>query len=204
VTILSGNIERLLAYDGDSSDEKSHVRSALEESTETLHRLTDEATHINRILFRPQTATSELDAAPVVETTADQFNEQYPEADIETECPPSLAILATEDLHLALESLLENAIEHNPSEEPRVLVSVSPVEGSQWVDIDVHDDGPLIPETERTVISGGSEITPHQHGSGLGLWLVKWTVERFGGTLSFQDSPLGGNCVRIRLRRHTE
>jgi nitrogen fixation/metabolism regulation signal transduction histidine kinase len=51
------------------------------------------------------------------------------------------------------------------------------------------------------VITGEAEITQTHHGRGLGLWLVKWTVERSGGQLSFGESDIGGNCVRLRLRR---
>ncbi len=45
-----------------------------------------------------------------------------------------------------------------------------------------------------------AEITPTRHGSGHGLWLVKWTAERFGGGLSFGERDPGGNSVRVRLQ----
>ncbi|MCU4925783.1 hypothetical protein OB905_07270 [Halobacteria archaeon AArc-dxtr1] len=51
------------------------------------------------------------------------------------------------------------------------------------------------------MITGDDEITELRHGSGLGLWLVKWTVETFGGELSFVRSRAGGSRVQIRLRR---
>jgi len=56
-------------------------------------------------------------------------------------------------------------------------------------------------EVEREVVAGDAEITPTRHGSGLGLWLVKWTVENIGGEVAFETSDLGGNAVRLRLPR---
>lgn len=49
---------------------------------------------------------------------------------------------------------------------------------------------------ERAVILSGEE-TPLQHGSGVGLWLVKWVVRNVGGTLSFADGP--GTTVEVEL-----
>jgi len=54
---------------------------------------------------------------------------------------------------------------------------------------------------ERNVVTGSADITPKHHGSGLGLWLVKWIVDRSGGELAFEESDLGGNRVRIRLQQ---
>ena len=50
-------------------------------------------------------------------------------------------------------------------------------------------------------MTGDAERTRTRHGSGLGLWLVKWVAERSGGELSFGESEYGGNVVQVRLPR---
>jgi signal transduction histidine kinase len=100
----------------------------------------------------------------------------------------------------AIEGLIENAIEHNPVDDPMVVVRIVPGPEADWVDLTVEDDGPIIPAAERDVVTGEAEITQTHHGQGLGLWLVKWTVEQSGGRLSFEKSDMGGNCVRLRLQ----
>ena len=116
-------------------------------------------------------------------------------------------MIADSHLRYAVESLVDNAIEHNPSPSPRVRVRIDRSAGSNerdsddWLVIHIEDDGPEIPPHERDVIRDGAEITPTYHGSGLGLWLAELTVETFGGELSFDTSELGGNDVSIRLRR---
>jgi signal transduction histidine kinase len=64
--------------------------------------------------------------------------------------------------------------------------------------IEVRDDGPGIPEQERSVLLEGTE-TPLRHGSGLGLWLVYWGVVRLGGDLQFREREPRGSTVAVRL-----
>ena len=87
-------------------------------------------------------------------------------------------------LEAILLELLENAIEHTDG--ANVALEV-PADASQII---VRDDGPGIPEDEHKVFIKGEE-TPFQHGSGLGLWLVKWGVGRIGGNLSFEMMTMG-------------
>jgi len=65
--------------------------------------------------------------------------------------------------------------------------------------ITVSDDGPGIDHDEIAVLEAGSE-TPLRHGSGIGLWLVKWVVDRSSADLSFDAGP-GGTDVTIRFQQ---
>lgn len=96
------------------------------------------------------------------------------------------------------ESLLENAVEHNPAPDPIVGVRIERA-ADGWIDVCVEDDGPAIPASQRRIVTGEADITPLRHSKGIGLWLVKWTAERLGGELSFESSAYGGNSVRIRI-----
>jgi signal transduction histidine kinase len=69
--------------------------------------------------------------------------------------------------------------------------------------VSVADDGPGIPDHERAVLTDGEE-TALEHGSGLGLWLVHWVVERSGGRLSFAENDPRGSVVRMDLRPASE
>jgi signal transduction histidine kinase len=129
---------------------------------------------------------------------AEQFRREQPHASISVDLPATLHVATTDRIRVAVESLVENAIEHNPVAEPRVWIETRTVEDGAWADLTVSDDGPEIPEVERAVVTGDTEITSLSHGTGLGLWLVRWTVDRFGGELSFERTDVG-NCVRVRL-----
>jgi PAS domain S-box-containing protein len=124
---------------------------------------------------------------------------EHPEADIAPDLPDSASVEAAPSIAVALDELLSNAIEHNDSPSPTVEVSVAVTEedGREFVEIDVADDGPGIDDHERAVIDAGEE-TPLKHGSGVGLWLVNWTVSKSGGSLAFDDTDAGCR-VSVRL-----
>lgn len=67
--------------------------------------------------------------------------------------------------------------------------------------ITVLDNGPGIPEREQALIMGEREITQLNHATGIGLWVVKWVVESYGGELTFDESEDGGSAVTLRLDR---
>jgi len=98
-----------------------------------------------------------------------------------------------------LTSVVENAAEHNTSDRPRVRVTVS-VGRDEWtpVSVVVDDNGPGIPEQERSAITRENE-TPLEHGSGLGRWTAQWGITRLGGDLSFSDNVPRGTIVRLDL-----
>jgi two-component system OmpR family sensor kinase len=102
------------------------------------------------------------------------------DCDVEVDVPPDLWMWADDSVASALAELVDNAVEHGG-----VSVRITAVVEDGAVHVRVADDGPGIPENERDVVSGESEITQLTHGSGLGLWVARSIVESAGGTLTF-------------------
>ncbi len=99
-------------------------------------------------------------------------------------------------LETVLEETVENAVEHNDADDPRVDLEIR--RDSEDVVIDVRDNGPGIPQRELAVLLEGEE-TPLRHGTGLGLWLVYWGVTRLGGDLEFYENEPRGSVVSVRI-----
>ncbi|EMA58999.1 PAS domain-containing sensor histidine kinase [Halorubrum kocurii] len=204
--VVAGHTTRLLAELDGQDGETTDVAATIERAAHELERLAEEAGHIRRVLEHPTDEATDIDPEPMVRSVVEDHRGRAPSAAIDVAVADSGPVMADSRLRYAIDSLVDNAIEHNPSSEPRVRVQIesAAVAGStadEWVAIRVEDDGPRIPADERDVILDGSKITPTHHGSGLGLWLTELTVETFGGELSFGASELGGNDVSIRLRR---
>jgi signal transduction histidine kinase len=74
--------------------------------------------------------------------------------------------------------------------------------GDAWL-LRVEDSGPGIPTDERELALARFHrgLGHDASGSGLGLSIVQRVVERHGGALQLDDSPLGGLRVQVRLPR---
>ena len=208
--VVAGHTERLLAGLDEPDAATTESAAIVERAARELERLAEEAGHIRRVLRRRTDEPGALDVGAVVRAVVEEHRTRSPGADIDVTVGEGETVLADDRLRYAIDGLVDNAIEHNPSASPRVRVRLdAPLEGpdtdaaaAEWAALHVEDDGPRIPLNERDVIRDDDAITPTYHGSGLGLWLTELTVEAFGGELAFGESDdLGGNDVSIRLRR---
>ena len=119
------------------------------------------------------------------------------DADVRTEVPASLAVRTDPSvLRVVLGNLLENAVEHAAADVPVVTVRAVDA-GDDQVTIEVADDGPGVPAHELDVLDA-TEETALEHGSGLGLWIVKWGVAAMGGAVEFDVSG-AGTTARVSL-----
>ena len=199
--VIQGNIDIVLDTADTADSAVGDAARAARDAAGGLRKLSEEATQINLVLDSRTERVSDVDITPIVEDIVGQFGRRTPSAMIDTEFPESLSVVVTTEFRAAIEALVENAIVHNPSSSPRVTIGTRPGPEPDWIDVLIEDDGPVIPATERDVISGEAEITQTRHGQGLGLWLVKWITDRSGGQLLFEESEMGGNRVCLRLRR---
>lgn len=106
---------------------------------------------------------------------------------------PAEAWVTTDEtaLRAALDSALDNAVEHA---DRSVTVAVRSVDdGTRLV---VRDDGPGLPEAERTALDTDRE-TALRHGTGLGLWKLRWAVRTLDGTVSVSTDD--GTTVEITV-----
>ena len=104
-----------------------------------------------------------------------------------------------EDMLELLGNLLDNACKWADSQ---VELSVSQMPSGFL--IEVQDDGPGIPATERDqVFSRGTRLDEQTSGHGLGLGIVRDIVDAWGGEMQLDMGTLGGLLVRIRLPGRT-
>ena len=102
-----------------------------------------------------------------------------------------------QDLDEMLGNLVENAAKYGGE---RVFVTVE--RSAPMVDIIIEDDGPGIPEAERsTIFARGKRLdTTGKPGTGLGLSIVQDVAEIYGGNVSLRESEdLGGLMVILSL-----
>ena len=111
---------------------------------------------------------------------------------VRTSFPEDTTIVTdAETLTIVLRSPVENAVTYAESG-----VVISGESTDSGCTIEISDDGPGIPSAELDSLAAERE-TPLQHSRGLGLWELKWGVDKLGGDLSFATED--GTTVTIRL-----
>jgi len=157
------------------------------ESADELATLSAKAREIDQLVSRP-TRADEGDLSAVVRELVESADCDRIAVDL-----PDRAPLVTdwEALRLAIRNAVDNAVEHA---DESVTVTVEPTDDGYA--ITVADDGPGIPDSELKSLDAETE-TPLQHGTGLGLWLLKWSVTKLNGTLSFDTTA--GTTVRLTV-----
>ena len=100
-----------------------------------------------------------------------------------------------QDLEEMLGNLMENACKWS-----RRQIRIGGSQNSDELILSVDDDGPGIPEELRSaVLDRGRRLDETANGSGLGLSIVGHAVELYGGSLTLEESSLGGLSARLRL-----
>ncbi|ATW89703.1 PAS domain S-box-containing protein [Halohasta litchfieldiae] len=188
-----------MATDIIESTDEEHTRRAaqkIKQKASDLSQLSDEANTIEKVLGETVTV-GPVELKPLVNDVIADCNARFESASITTEVPAGLCVSANDKLQIVVRSLLDNAIRHNDTSNPQATVTATELDST--VELEVVDNGPGIPKAEQRLITGDQEITPLNHGSGLGLWLVKWIVDAYGGHLDIETSKSDGSIVRIRL-----
>jgi len=116
---------------------------------------------------------------------------------LEFEADPSLPAeirMEPGSLGMLLQNLLGNAIQHTACG-GRIQVSLQ--RQAEQVLLQIDDNGAGVPAAERDRLLERFHAQGSNPGAGLGLSIVQRIVERHRGTLSLEDSPLGGLRVSV-------
>jgi PAS domain S-box-containing protein len=193
VGVLQGNATRLREEFDDGESRLALDRIAAR--ADDLHSSVEKARTVERAL--DTTRTDPIHVRTLVESQRESFEDDHPDGRLAVDVPGTLWVEGNHTLEAALREALDNAFEHADSEAPTVRV-VATARGDDRVDVCIIDDGPGVPPHERRVIDNGEE-SALQHGSGLGLWLMKWVVTSLGGDIDIGERAVGGTVLTFTL-----
>jgi two-component system, OmpR family, sensor histidine kinase PhoQ len=144
--------------------------------------------------------TEPVPVAPIVEDLRQSLDKVYREKRVtcELKLAPGAAFRGDPgDLTEILGNLMDNAYKYC-----RSRVRVRTASPPQRLVITIEDDGRgITPEEARTLFQRGRRADESVPGQGIGLAVVRETVELYQGTLELDRSDLGGALLRVELAR---
>ena len=198
LTVVDMNLD---AAANRADDDVADLLDPAREKTQGLVSLSEKARSFERVI---EDDTESLVAVPdVVGEVVTDLREEFPEAAVDIEgTDAALLRINPALLRVVVGELVENALEHGTGEDGGAAsdggddtalesdVTVTVAADDDGVSVTVRDRGPGVPDHELAVIADGDE-TDLEHGSGLGLWLVTWSVSAAGGEIDFDVTDRG-------------
>ena len=180
----------------------------LEESAQFIHDVAEEigtfhtyVREIEEIAGRDATQREPTNVGDAVSDIVEEYRRTSPSVTFRIDRRADPWISADGGVQHALREVVQNAVEHNDAPDPSVTVLVDVESELDRAVVRVIDDGPGIPPKEITALDDSIEPSATAHGTGLGLWVIKWCVESLGGQLEFGDNEPRGNVVQVTFPR---
>jgi len=189
LNVIKGNAS-LLAEQLD--DAKTGPAERVVDSTDDLLAISEKARDLEAIIESPR-ERQRVDLLAALDSAVTQVADRYPDAEIRVTLDSPCHILAHRDVELAISNLVENSCEHDTA--PPTTVDILVQRRPEHVDLIIEDDGPGIPAHEIQVLDARNETTL-RHGSGLGLWIVNWIVNRSEASIDIEADD-GGTRVTL-------
>ena len=191
LNVVRANAE--LLTDMDDPTERERYETILAK-TDRILDWTMKARTIERLIETDETVPRNVVSG--LETILSEYRETYPDVRFEFAGDRAVWIAAVPQVDRAFRNVLDNAARYNTAENPRVQITVE--QDDDTVAVNIADNGPGIEHYEIETLRDEQE-TQLQHGTGLGLWLVYWVVEKSNGSLSFDSN--GGTTVTLTFDR---
>ncbi|AXR80349.1 histidine kinase N-terminal 7TM domain-containing protein [Natrarchaeobaculum sulfurireducens] len=183
---IRGYAEEIADGETDPARARQYAETIVERADE-LERTSQKARRIENVLGTSH-ERSVHDLRSILTETVTALEAACPDVDATCVGPGEAWVTAHPELQSAVANLLENAIVHAERDEPRVEVTIT--ERDETIQTTIEDNGPGIPADELEALRNRSE-SALEHGSGAGLWLTDWVIEKSGGELTFEVTDAG-------------
>jgi signal transduction histidine kinase len=192
---ISGRAE--LLRDHCSGDALEHI-DGIQESSQAAAELLETAGNLASVMQQTDWETEPVALGPVLSSVIEDITATYSDAQVTVPDEfPSVRVQADELLSSVFRNVLTNAVQHNDSATPSVVVDVT--DGGDVVRVTVADNGPGIPDEQKRAVFERGEKRPDSDGTGVGLYLVRTLIDAYGGDVWIDDNEPTGAVVGLTL-----
>lgn len=176
----------------------------LEGSLTKVNNIIDELLESRKQEYKYRSHTELLNIEHIMEDVRLTLNEEIlkSEAEIKTDFQIAEVSFSRRSLRSIIYNLLNNAIKYkSPERKPQITVKTFRDNG--YIVISVRDNGRgIAPEEQNSVFEKYVRAKNPEHGSGIGLYLVKEMVENKGGKVQLESQPGEGTEVKLFIRNN--
>jgi PAS domain S-box-containing protein len=173
--------------------------AAIRSRGENLGSMAESVKEIERAITDARAEHVRQPALATVREVAARTRAEYPAAEISVEEREEMWIEVNDAFGYAVRHAVENAIVHSTERAPTVEITVGTSPNTGRVEIRIKDANPTIPTEEIEALFAPAESTNTSHGSGIGLFVMKWCIESLGGEVMFDTRTPQGNVVHLYL-----
>jgi two-component system phosphate regulon sensor histidine kinase PhoR len=172
--------------------------NTLYRNAQRLNSLLDDLIRLHELESRPEALAEEGDLAEIIE----EIEEMIDPGDKEVIWAYDRVKIYFHSAHVisVITNLVNNGLKY--SKGPKIIVEVRLKDN--FLEIDVADSGPIIPDSERERIferfySLSRSRNRDRSGSGLGLAIVKHIARIYRGQVKVTENEMGGNTFSVLL-----
>ena len=195
--VITGHANRITA--NTVSDSVREASEIIQSRAENLGNIAESVQEIERAVTQTDASRVRRHATSAVTGVISSVSGRYPNANITVDERAEMWIQVDTAFTHALSQALENAIVHSDESAPVVETSIGPSPNTGRVEISISDRNPLIPDDEIDAVFTPTETTDVSHGSGVGLFVMKWCIESLGGEITFERRGSRGNTIYFYL-----
>lgn len=190
LTVLFGCVDGI----ADGADTE-HYLDLMQSHFTRVHELSETAQLLGHIW--EVDLTEERDLTWSARNLVESFELAYQDVEFHLEVEPGATDITHVDAEEGLWEAVSNAVVHNPRP---LRVDVTVTCDDRFVTFEVADDRRGVPDLELRALELQEEIQL-THGTGLGLWVIFWVVEKSGGRCHFSRNDRGGTTVAMQFAR---
>ena len=180
--LIEGYASHLEKFD---DPELEHIEEILREQSTHVTNLVSNVRMIVRT-FTNDPSLEPIDLSNIVATECRSMERFTENVSIQCDVPPGVFVKSNALLQPVIRDLLQNAIEHTDRDHTRISVTIE--ETPETARLMIIDNGPGIPDAEKTAIHDTSATGDR----GTGLYLIHRIISQQHGTLRIRDNEPRG------------
>ena len=199
--LIQAYAEMLTETESLSETQQQYLSKVTQSATNAVE-LTTTARDLSDVMLQEGTELEAVSLRQTLETQIDRLRSSQNKVALTIRGSlPEIKVRADELLNGVFRNILNNAVQHNDKAVPEITVQTHV--GDETVTIRIADNGRGISDTHKQEIFERGNQGLESEGTGIGLYLIKTLIDRYGGKVWVEDNEPEGSIFAVKIPRAT-